>query len=117
MKKNGNRHANWKIRVSGKTLYVPSMDICGRTVVVTGNWVRTAEIRDEQVVEGTSVENPELFVARLKESELKPDIFTFTQRPPETAPKYDYHFEWDNWAAIADHLLQGVVGEPAAAGV
>ena len=100
MNTNGNRVPT-EIRVSGKTLYVPSMDICGRTVVVTGNWIRTAEIRDEQVVEGTSVENPGLFIARLKESELKPDIFTFTQRPPETALKYDYHFEWDNWAAIA----------------
>ena len=84
MNTNGNRVPT-EIRVSGKTLYVPSMDICGRTVVVTGNWVRTAEIRDEQVVEGTSVENPGLFIARLKESELKPDIFTFTQRPSETA--------------------------------
>lgn len=99
MKKSGNRVLT-EIRSSGKTLYVPSMDVCGRTVVVTGNRIRTAEISDEQVVEGTSVEDPELFIARLKESELKPDIFTFTQRPPETAPKHDYHFDWDNWAVI-----------------
>ena len=99
MKKSGNRVLT-EIRISGKTLYVPSMDICGRTVVVTGKWIRTAEIRDEQVVEGTSVEDPELFITRLKESELKADIFTFTQRPPEITPKYDYHFDWDNWAVI-----------------
>src|SRR4029077_1221269 len=36
----------------------------------------------------------------LKESKLKADVFTFAQRPPRIAPKYDYHFEWDNWAAI-----------------
>jgi hypothetical protein len=100
MKKNDNRVLS-EIRISGKTLYVPSVDIRGHSVVVTGKWIRTAEIRDEQVVEGISVENPELFIAQLKESEVKPDIFTFTQRPPETAPKYDYHFDWDNWAVIS----------------
>ena len=99
MNKNGNR-ALTEIRMSGKTLHVPSVDVCGHTVVVTGNWIRTAEIRDEQVVEGASVADPELFIARLKESELKPDIFTFTQRPPETALKHDYHFDWENWAVI-----------------
>ncbi len=100
MNKNGNRVLT-EIRISGETFYVPSVDICGRTVVVTGNWIKTAEIKDEQVVEGTSIDDPELFIARLKESELKPDVFTFTERPPETAPKYDYHFDWDNWAVIS----------------
>ena len=49
MKKNGNRVLT-EVRISGKTLYVPSVDICGRTVVIIGNWIKTAEIRDEQVV-------------------------------------------------------------------
>jgi hypothetical protein len=89
-----------EIRISGRTLYVPSAEICGRTVVVTGKRLRTAQIKDEEVVEGTSVEDPESFIAKLRESELKADVFTFTQKPPEIIPKYDYHFEWDNWAAL-----------------
>ena len=100
MKKNGNkvqRDSHLRVRHSMSL----QLEICGHTVVVTGNWIKTAEIRDEQVVEGTSVEDPELFITRLKESELKADVFTFTQRPPEITPKYDYHFEWDNWAVIS----------------
>jgi hypothetical protein len=89
-----------EIRIAGKTLYVPSTDICGRTVVVTGKWIRTAQIKDEDVVEGVTVEDPDLFIIKLKESKLKADVFTFAQRPPEITPKYDYHCEWDNWAAI-----------------
>jgi hypothetical protein len=89
-----------EIRISGRTLYAPSAEICGRTVVVTGKRLRTAQIKDEEVVEGTSVEDPESFIAKLRESELKADVFTFTQKPPEIIPKYDYHFEWDNWAAL-----------------
>ena len=73
-----------EVRFAGKTFYVPSVEICGRTVVVTGKWIRTAQVKDEEVVE----------------SELKADVFTFAQRPPETTPKYDYHLEWDNWAAV-----------------
>jgi len=89
-----------EIRIAGKTLYVPSTDICGRTVVVTGKWIRTAQIKDEDVVEGVTVEDPDLFIIKLKESKLKADVFTFAQRPPEVTPKFNYHSEWDNWAAI-----------------
>jgi hypothetical protein len=90
-----------EIRIAGKTLQVPSVEICGRTVVTRGKRIKTAQIKDEQVVEGVSVEDPESFIARIKQSGLNADIFTFTQRSPEGAPKHDYHFEWDNWAAIA----------------
>ena len=88
-----------EIRISGKIFYVPSAKICGRTVVVTGKWIRKAQIKDEVVVEGVAVENAELFIAELKESELKADVFTFTQRPPDNTPRFDYHLDWDNWAA------------------
>jgi hypothetical protein len=89
-----------EIRICGKTLYAPSTEICDRRVIVTGKWIRTAEIKDEAVMEGVTIEDPNSFIAKLKESDLTADLFTFAQRPPETAPKYDYHWEWDNWAAI-----------------
>src|SRR5678816_2048220 len=89
-----------EIRVSGKTFHVPSADICGRTVVVTGKRIRTAEVKDEAVVQGVVVGDPGSFITKLRESELQADVFTFAQRLPETTPKYDYHWEWDNWAAI-----------------
>ena len=89
-----------EIRICGKTLYVPSTEICGRRVIVTGKRIRMAEIKDEGVVEGMTVADPASFITTLKESGLRADVFTFAQRPPETTPKYDYHREWDNWAAI-----------------
>ena len=89
-----------QIRIAGKTFDVPSTEICGRTVVVTGKWIRTAEVKDEAVVQGLSVAEPDSFITKLKESELKADVFTFAQRPPEITPRYDYHWECENWAAI-----------------
>jgi hypothetical protein len=89
-----------EVRIAGKTLYVPSADICRQRVVVTGKWIRTAQVKDEAVVAGVTVEDPDLFINKLRESELKADVFTFAQRPPEVSPKFDYHSEWDNWAAM-----------------
>jgi hypothetical protein len=89
-----------EIRICGKTFHVPAAVVCGRTVVVTGKWIRIAEVKDEAVVQGLIVEKPDSFITKLKESKLQADVFTFAQRPPEITPKYDYHCEWDNWAAI-----------------
>lgn len=89
-----------EIRIAGKTFYVPSAEICGRTVVITEKWIRTAQVRDEDVVEGPIVEDPAAFITKLRESKLKADVFTFAQKPPEITPKYHYHWEFDNWAAI-----------------
>src|ERR1700747_1521844 len=89
-----------EIRIAGKTLYVPSSEICGRTVVVTGKWLRLATVKDENLVEGEIVEDPRVFLDEMRNSPLQADIFTFAQKIPETKPKYDYAFEWDNWAAI-----------------
>src|SRR5258708_2389678 len=81
-----------EVRSAGKKFYVPSAEICGRTVVVTGKSIRAAQVKDEEVVEGAIVEDPEVFINRLKKSELKADLFTFAQKPPATTPKYDYHW-------------------------
>jgi hypothetical protein len=94
-----NRHST-AIRIRGKNITVPSTEIEGRTVIVTGKVLKVAEVFDEELVEGVPVEDPESFITKLKESELKADVFTFAQRPPEITPKYDYRFEWDNWAAL-----------------
>jgi hypothetical protein len=98
------KHA--EIRIAGKSHYVPSADICGRTIVVTGKWIRTAQVKDEEVVEGVIVEDPEAFITNVKESELKADVFTFAQRPPQTTPKYNYHWEMDNWAATPTNCFK-----------
>ena len=51
------------------------------------------------------LEAPETFIAKLRESRLKADILTFAQRPPDTTPKFNEPFEWDN-SAIADACFQ-----------
>jgi acetyltransferase (GNAT) family protein len=89
-----------EIRIAGKTLYVPCAEICGRTVVVTGNLLLLASVRDENVVEGEIVDDPVAFLEAMKTSRLRADVLTFTQKLPETTPKYDYTFQWESCAVV-----------------
>ena len=89
-----------EIRVSGKTIKVPSTRVNDRTIVVTGKSLKTAAVQDEEVVQGEPVDDPELFIAALKQSGLQADIFTFSQHLPNVIPKYQYYLEWDSTAAV-----------------
>ena len=89
-----------EIRVKGRTTYVPSARIDGRTVIATGRWLKIAALQDEELIEGEPVVDPASFVLHLKQTGLNADIFTFPQRLPDTAPKYSYCMEWENFAVI-----------------
>jgi hypothetical protein len=89
-----------EIRVKGKALSVPAVQIDGRTVISTGRWLRIAAVREEELLEGDSVSNPDSAVSQLRESGLRADLFTFAQRLPDVAPRYDYHMEWENAAVL-----------------
>jgi hypothetical protein len=87
-------------RVKGKNVIVPSALISGRTVIASGKWFKTAFVKDEDMLEGDGVADPESFIPLLKQSGLKADIFTFAQKLPDTVPKYAYRMDWDNFAVI-----------------
>jgi hypothetical protein len=89
-----------EIRVKGKNTQVPAVEIEGRTVIAKGNRIKIASIRDEELVEGELVKNPEKFVAELKKSGLRADVFTFFQRPPDVQPKFPFHSEMENYAVV-----------------
>jgi len=89
-----------EIQVKGKAVAVPSVMIDGRTVIVTGKWLKTAIVQDEDFLEGQVVDKPEMFVGKLKESGIAADVFSFTQKLPRVKPRFMHYFEWDNVAAI-----------------
>lgn len=89
-----------EISIKGQMRPVPALAIEGRTVIVKGDWLKVAYIHDEPFVIGESVSNPEVFIAHLRQSELKPDIFRFAQKITDPIPKYKFHMEWDNFAVL-----------------
>ena len=55
---------------------------------------------DEEFLEGNVIRNPQEFIRQLRMSQLKADIFTFSQKVPDVTPKYQYRYEWDSFAVI-----------------
>src|SRR4030095_7882608 len=88
-----------EIRVRGKDVLVPSLDVDGRTIVVTGTWLKMAAFRDEELVKGNLVSDPVEFIGRLRAGGLKADVLCFSQAIDEPAPKFNYSYDLDNVAA------------------
>jgi hypothetical protein len=88
------------------------LKIHGKEVTVTGRLFRMARLEADgyEFLEG----DPEEFLDRLRKSDSGADMFTFTQRLPETTPRYQYPMEWDNFAAVEittfDHWWRHQIG-------
>lgn len=89
-----------EIRIRGKSVRVPSVQIHHRTVIVTGGWLKTAVVYDEELIEGDAVGDPELFIRAVRESGVGADLFAFSQPVAQSHANYSYRREWDNAAAI-----------------
>lgn len=89
-----------EVATRGKMVRVPAVLIDGKTVTITGGLVKVAAIFDEEFVEGELVEDVSVFIGKLCDKGLCPDILVFPQKIYEATPKYDYPFDWDN-AAVA----------------
>ncbi len=89
-----------EISVKGKWVKTPSLQLDGQKLIVTGRWVRIASLHDEDWVEN-EVKNPEECIQELRRSQLfHADILAFTQKVPETTPKYNYPLEWCSVAVV-----------------
>jgi hypothetical protein len=71
--------------------------VCGMEMRVTGRLLRVVRPEADAY---QFVENPETMLEELRRSRTRMDLFTFMQRLPDTTPKYPYHMEWDNFAAL-----------------
>jgi hypothetical protein len=89
-----------EVRVKGKLVQVPSVQIEGRTLITSGSWLSTAALQDEELIVEESVPLPENFISQVRDCGLNADMFTFSQKLWESEAKYGYHHEWDNWAVV-----------------
>jgi hypothetical protein len=90
-----------EISVRGEWVTVPAMNFRGKAIIASGKWIRIAQVHDEQWLE-TELEDPGSCIEKLKERPrgLHADVFTFSQKPSSTVPKYGYQIELDSVAAI-----------------
>jgi len=90
------------ISIRGKQTDVPTICIGDAEIVITGDWLKVASVRDEDYYEGNTLKNPEEVLAQFKVQNEGADIFTFYQRipNPENSRKFEYPAHWDNAAAL-----------------
>jgi ribosomal protein S18 acetylase RimI-like enzyme len=94
-----------EVRIKGQWVQVPALRINGHEITANGSWLKIARVRGEEMME-TELEDPELYRRALKDDTdqiLESDVFTFTQKLPQTDPKYPYPMERESIAAI--HLV------------
>jgi hypothetical protein len=71
--------------------------VCGKDVRIDGRLIRIASLDGDMY---TFPDDLNALLGGLRESRTRIDLFTFMQKIPETAPKYDYPMEWDNLAVL-----------------
>lgn len=70
------------------------------SLFVSGKFIKLGVVNDEYWLETDPHYDPEVIIKHIKYNRVKIDIFTFSQKLWDTTPKYDYHMEWDNIAAL-----------------
>jgi hypothetical protein len=86
------------LNIRGKDVSVPGYKVDGATIVVTGRFPRIASIHDETWQDTDYTSSPAQFVEKLKLVGVEADIFTFSQRLPNTKVTYEYAHHLENFA-------------------
>jgi len=88
-----------QLAIKGKHVKVQAINIANFTIAISGTLLKIATIKDEPW-QTDCVTDPNAIITALKATKPSIDIFTFSQRPPNTKPQYEFYFEYDNVAAI-----------------
>lgn len=74
-----------------------SIEIEGLEFTITGRLLKKIALRDNLV---DSISDPEKIMTLIRQRHFVADFFEFSQKLNDQSPKFTYHMEWDNWAAI-----------------
>jgi hypothetical protein len=94
------------VHVKGRAVQFVSVSVGTRTIFATGRFLRIAEVKDAEWLDGDDLEDPEFCIGKIKQANIGADILTFAQKLPHVQPKHNYSMEWDSIAAIntSDYL-------------
>jgi len=73
------------------------IDVSDREIRIEGYLLRIAELHGDRY---RFLDDPEPVIKALRTCGERVDLFTCSQRLPETEPKFPYSFEWDNLAVL-----------------
>ncbi len=73
------------------------IDVCGRAIRVQGRIVRIARPHGDRY---RFLDDPAPIINELRKRGERVDLFTFSQRLPDSEPRFSYPVEWDNLAVL-----------------
>ena len=82
---------------NGKPVRLSCVEIGAQNYCINGNLLKVARLENEWFED---VDDPDFVIRALANSEIRPDIFTFWQRVPDSEPKHDYYMEWESLAVL-----------------
>jgi hypothetical protein len=83
--------------VNGESVRAECVEINGQVYSVNRGLMTMVTLEEEWYEDVT---DPDSIIGILADSQVKPDIFRFWQRVPETEPKYQYYMEWESLAVL-----------------
>lgn len=87
------------------------MKVCGKNIKVDGRLLRIGRLDADKYY---FLDDPEPVLQALRTAEQRVDLFTFMQKLPDSAPKFRYPMEVDNFAGLAistfDHWWTKQIG-------
>lgn len=97
-KEDGLKLYHWDTLIRGQPARIECMDILGQRYKVSRGPVSILGLEDEWY---DTVNDPLAVIEELRVNRgFKPDVFTFCQRLPELAPRFDFPLEWEEIAAL-----------------
>ncbi len=73
------------------------ISVCSKEIRISGGLLRIAHLEGDGY---EFLEDPEPMIEGLRKADTRIDLFTFTQKLPESTPRFTYPMEWDNFAAV-----------------
>lgn len=92
-----------EVSVAGVWSTVPALRVEDKNIIIRGTWLKRALIDAEEWLE-SEVRDPALYVESLRKARLRnfqADLFTFAQKPPDSAPRFRYPMSFDSVAIVA----------------
>lgn len=84
--------------IKGQPSQIECVEILGQTFTVSRGPITVVRLEDEWYED---LLNPAAVVEALRgQHDVSADVLTFWQRLPDVAPRFDYHTEWDEIAAL-----------------
>jgi len=99
-----------RVSIKGRLRDVTALRVDDVVVTLREGIITVGTVFDAYWLQRTTLPDLPRLIEQLRIAEARPDLLIHTQRVPDTTPRFDYFFDWDNVAAVPisthEHWMQ-----------